>query len=47
MVGNNTELDTGVGMCGKDGQGVPVGVGMPSVRVLKLKVGGTDASGRK
>jgi len=41
MVGNNLELDTGVGTCGKEGQSVPVGVGQPSLRIDELTVGGT------
>ncbi len=41
MVGNNLALDTGVGTCGKDGQTVPVGVGMPTVLVAEMTVGGT------
>mgnify|MGYP001413252849 FL=1 len=41
MVGNNLELDNGIGTCGKDGQMVPVGVGQPSLKISKLTVGGT------
>ena len=41
MVGNNLELDNGIGTCGKDGQMVPVGVGQPSLKINKLTVGGT------
>ena len=41
MVGNDMELDPGVGTCGKDGQGVPVGVGQPSLLIDNLTVGGT------
>ena len=41
MIANNSELDTGIGVCGKDGQSVPVGVGMPTVRIdAGLTVGG-------
>ena len=43
MIGNDMELDPGVGTCGKDGQGVPVGVGQPTMRLDGLTVGGTAA----
>ncbi len=43
MVGNNLQLDAGVGVCGKDGQSVPVGVGQPSLKIDALTVGGTQA----
>ncbi|MDP7392824.1 MAG: metalloprotease TldD [Alphaproteobacteria bacterium] len=43
MIGNDMELDAGVGTCGKDGQGVPVGVGQPTMRLDGLTVGGTSA----
>jgi len=43
MIGNDMKLDTGVGMCGKDGQSVPVGVGQPTMRIENLTVGGTAA----
>ena len=43
MVGNDLKLDEGVGVCGKDGQSVPVGVGMPTTKVAAMTVGGTAA----
>lgn len=43
MVGNDMKLDLGIGMCGKQGQGVPVGVGQPHLRMDQVTVGGTQA----
>ena len=42
MLGNDMALDTGIGMCGKQGQGVPVGVGQPTTRIDGITIGGTD-----
>ena len=41
MVGDDMQIDRGVGTCGKDGQGVPVGVGQPTLKLDGLTVGGT------
>lgn len=41
MIGNDLKLDSGVGVCGKDGQSVPVGVGQPTLKIDELTVGGT------
>ncbi len=43
MLGNDLELDTGVGVCGKDGQSLPVGVGQPTLKIDEITVGGTDS----
>jgi TldD protein len=43
MIGNDLKLDDGIGTCGKDGQGVPVGVGQPTMKLDLLTVGGTAA----
>ena len=42
MVGNNLALDSGVGVCGKEGQSVPVGVGQPTLKIDGLTIGGTN-----
>ena len=44
MVSNDLRLDSGVGICGKNGQSVPVGVGQPSLKIEGLTVGGTEVS---
>jgi TldD protein len=41
MIGNDMQLDSGIGVCGKEGQSVPVGVGQPTLRIEGLTVGGT------
>jgi TldD protein len=45
MVGTDLEFDTGVGTCGKDGQSMPVGVGMPTCKISEITVGGTNVAG--
>jgi len=42
MLGHDLELDAGVGVCGKEGQSVPVGVGQPTMRIDGLTVGGVS-----
>ncbi len=42
MVGNDMQLDSGIGVCGKDGQSVPVGVGQPTLKIDELTIGGTS-----
>ena len=42
MLGNDLKLDAGIGVCGKEGQSVPVGVGQPTLKVDALTVGGSE-----
>lgn len=44
MIGNDSKLDNGIGMCGKAGQNVPVGVGQPHLRINDMTIGGTETS---
>ena len=44
MIGNDLALDSGIGVCGKDGQSIPVGVGQPTLKIDALTVGGTGSS---
>ena len=41
-VGNDLRLDQGVGICGKDGQTIPVSVGLPTIKIREITVGGTE-----
>ena len=42
QVGNDLKLDSGIGICGKEGQSVPVGVGQPTLKIDELTIGGTQ-----
>ena len=44
LIGDDMQLDPGIGTCGKNGQGVPVGVGQPTIRIDGLTVGGTKTN---
>ena len=44
LIGNDLSLDDGIGTCGKDGQGVPVGVGQPTLLMGGITIGGTDTN---
>jgi len=44
MVGHDLKLDEGIGTCGKEGQSVPVGVGLPTIRIEEMTIGGTSMS---
>jgi TldD protein len=41
MVGNDLQLDQGIGICSKEGQNIPVGVGLPTIKIREITVGGT------
>jgi len=41
MVGSDLQLDQGIGICGKEGQSIPVGVGLPTIKIQEITVGGT------
>lgn len=43
MIGNDLQMDNGIGTCGKAGQSVPVGIGQPTLLIDPLTVGGTEA----
>ena len=44
MIGDDLKLDNGIGTCGKAGQGVPVGVGQPTLKMGGITIGGTEAA---
>jgi TldD protein len=41
MVGNDLKMDQGIGICSKEGQSLPVGVGLPTIKIREITVGGT------